>query len=456
MHRVVLAYASDMEGFRRAARGLVAAGVPPAAVIWEVAGSGGLPLADEAGPAGDAAGLRVPRRFVELAEKVICHRDPARFALLHEALCALRGNRALLDDRADPLVHRLETMAKSVGRDIHKMRAFLRFRATDDEDGPHYVAWFEPEHHIVRTNCGFFIRRFASQRWTILTPQESAHWDGRALSILPGAARADAPSEDPVEAIWKTYFASIFNPARLKLKAMQAEMPKKYWANLPEAELIPDLVREAPARVAAMLAGGRATTLARLREEALGCTLCPLHGPATQTVFGEGPADAPLMIVGEQPGDQEDLQGRPFVGPAGQLLDSCLCDAGIDRAQVYVTNAVKHFRFELRGRRRIHQSPSPAEIETCRWWLDQERAIVAPRLVLMLGGSAGRALLGRAVAVTRERGRPLSLPDGTPALLTVHPSYLLRIENPAAAEAERARFVADLRAAQALVGAGRA
>lgn len=454
MERVRLAHPADLDGFRRAARGLVARGVPPAAVLWEVAGDAGLPLGEpEQDGAGEAPPLRVPRRFAELAEKAICHSDPGRFALLHEALLRLQASRGLLEDRADPLIDRLETMAKAVGRDLHKMRAFLRFRETEDEAGPHFVAWFEPAHHILRHNSGFFIRRFASQRWTILTPGESVHWDGAALHVLPGATPADAPDGDPLEGLWTTYYAHVFNPARLKLKAMQAEMPKKYWANLPEAALIPELVREAPARVEAMIAAGRAPTLARLRETAATCTLCPLHGPATQTVFGEGPADARLMIVGEQPGDQEDLQGRPFVGPAGQLLDRCLAEAGIDRARAYVTNAVKHFKFEPRGRRRIHQSPSASEIETCRWWLDQERALVQPRLVLMLGASAARALLDRPVTVGRERGRPLALADGTPAFLTVHPSYLLRIENASAAEAERDRFVADLRAAQALAEA---
>jgi probable DNA metabolism protein len=455
MERVSLAHPADLEGFRAAVRGLVARGVPTQGVAWEVAGVAELPLGEPApDPSADAAPLKVPRRFVDIAEKAICHSDPARFAHLHEALVRLQSHRALLEDRTDSLVDRLETMAKAVGRDLHKMRAFLRFRETEDADGPHFIAWFEPAHHILRHNCGFFIRRFASQRWTILTPAESAHWNGSALCFLPGATPADAPGDDPLEGLWTTYYAHIFNPARVKLKAMQAEMPKKYWANMPEAALIPELLQAAPARVEAMVAAGRAPTLERLRETAATCTLCPLHAPATQTVFGEGPADARLMIVGEQPGDQEDREGRPFVGPAGQLLDQCLAEAGIDRARAYVTNAVKHFKFEPRGRRRIHQSPSAGEIEVCRWWLDQERALVQPRLVLMLGASAGRALLDRPVTVGRERGRPLQLPDGTPAFLTVHPSYLLRIENPSAAQAERGRFVDDLRAAQALAEAG--
>ena len=229
-------------------------------------------------------------------------------------------------------------------------------------------------------------------------------------------------------------------------------MPKKYWRNLPEADLIPELIAMAEARTVDMIAGG---TLAEVRAQSSACRRCPLHGPATQTVFGEGPADARLMIVGEQPGDQEDLAGRPFVGPAGQLLDKALAEAGIDRSRAYVTNAVKHFKYQQRGARRIHESPNAGEIQACRWWLDQERALLKPALVLMLGASAARALLGRAVTVGRERGKPLSLPDGAPAWLTVHPSYLLRIENDANRRAEYQRFVDELRGAAALVQEGR-
>jgi DNA polymerase len=330
------------------------------------------------------------------------------------------------------------------------MRAFLRFREVQEADGPHVIAWFEPDHHVLRLDVGFFIRRFASQRWTILTPERAAHWDGAALHWLPGAAKADAPADDPVEAVWKTWYAAVFNPARLKLKAMQAERPKPYWRSLPEAALTPERVAGAESRMVDMMAGG---TLAELRAQAAACRRCPLHEPATQTVFGEGPADARLMIVGEQPGDQEDLAGRPFVGPAGQLLDRCLAEAGIDRSRAYVTNAVKHFKYELRGRRRIHSSPNAGEIEACRWWLDAERAALKPGLVLMLGASAARAVLGRPVTVGKERGRLLALPDGGAGFLTVHPSYLLRIENGAQQRAEQARFVDDLRSAAQAAGA---
>ncbi len=457
MYRAELAHPADLDGFRHAVRCALALKIAPVEIDWGLAGvEQGLALASPLPQCPDAPAPKVARRFVELAELVICHSDPLRFRLLHQALLRLQAMPRLLEDRSDRLVDRLEMLAKAVSRDRHKMRAFLRFREVQDAQGAHFIAWFEPDHHILRLNCGFFIRRYASQRWTILTPEASAHWDGSALTILPGAMKTDAPDSDPLEAIWKTYYASTFNPARLKVKAMQAEMPRKYWKNLPEAALIPELIGGAEARMTDMIApataegAGTAETLDALKALAAGCQRCPLHAQATQMVFGEGPADARLMIVGEQPGDQEDLAGRPFVGPAGAMLDRALSEAGIDRARAYVTNSVKHFKFQTRGVRRIHESPNPAEIQACRWWLDQERALLKPGLVLMLGASAGRALLGRAVTVGKERGRPLGLPDGAPAFLTVHPSYLLRIENAATARAEYSRFVEDLRVARAL------
>jgi len=196
--------------------------------------------------------------------------------------------------------------------------------------------------------------------------------------------------------------------------------------------------------------GNVATAWQALRDAAAGCTRCPLHAEATQTVFGEGPLDAAMMAVGEQPGDQEDLAGLPFVGPAGQMFDRALGDAKIDRGRVYVTNAVKHFKFEQRGRRRIHARPNAGEIAACRWWIDQERALIRPRVTLMLGATAARALLGRAIAIGRERGRAIDLGEGGIGWVTVHPSYLLRLPDRIAAEEEYARFVEDLKAAWAL------
>lgn len=188
-----------------------------------------------------------------------------------------------------------------------------------------------------------------------------------------------------------------------------------------------------------------------LRDEAKGCTRCPLYKDATQTVFGRGPVDATLMLVGEQPGDQEDLAGEPFVGPAGQMLDRALEAAGIDRARTYVTNAVKHFKFERRGKRRIHSKPNAGEIEACRWWFERETSLIAPQVTMAMGASAARALFGRAMTIGRERGAPRDLPGGGIGWVTVHPSYLLRIPDRAKKDEEFARFVADLKGASALL-----
>ncbi|WP_313808996.1 UdgX family uracil-DNA binding protein [Sphingobium sp.] len=453
MYRARLSGADDFEGWRRAARALALAGVAPADILWESDDGGGdLFAAGEPPPPASGAAFCVPRNFVELAETAILHRDPQRFALLYALLVQVRDQPASLEDRADPLVRRVEGLAKAVRRDLHKMRAFVRFRALADAEGRRFIAWFEPEHHIVRANAGFFVRRFASMRWSILTPEISIHWDGGTLSEGPGATRDDAMADDPVEDIWKGYYAAIFNPARLKVGAMLSEMPRKYWRNLPEAALIPELVAGAQAREAAMIAtppkarsGNAAAAWKALREEAMGCTRCPLYRDTTQTVFGEGPVDAPLMFIGEQPGDQEDLAGRPFVGPAGQLFDHALEEAGIDRTRAYITNAVKHFKHERRGKRRIHQTPDTPEIQACRWWLTQELELIQPRVIVALGATAGRALLGKAVTISRLRGAPIGLENHAQGWITVHPSYLLRMPDEARRAEERARFVRELR-----------
>lgn len=455
MYQVLLSRPDDFGGWRDAARRFALAGVAAQDIDWRVEGEGGSLLAFDPPLLENGGGaFSVPRAFLELAESAILHRDGERFALLYALLIKVRQTPTRMDDQADPLVRRVEMLAKEVRRDMHKMRAFVRFREMQDADGARFVAWFEPDHHIVRANAGFFVRRFASMRWSILTPELSIHWDGERLEESPGASKADTPGGDPVEEIWKSYYAATFNPARLKQRAMLSEMPKKYWRNLPEAALIPDLVAGAQAREAAMIATppkspARASNAiaawTRLREEAMGCTRCPLYRDATQTVFGEGPIDAPLVLVGEQPGDQEDIAGRPFVGPAGQLLDQALEEARIDRASVYVTNAVKHFKHERRGKRRLHQTPDTSEIAACRWWLDQELALVRPRVVVALGATAARAILGKAVTISRTRGAPIPLEHGTEAWVTVHPSFLLRVPDEARKAAERTRFVEDLR-----------
>ncbi len=464
MQSIILSHVVDFTTWRSNARRLALAGIPPEQTIWSVHEARDLfAEPDIAAPA--TGTFSVSRALVDMAETAIQASDPERFALLYALVWrAHRGEKHLLEDVADPLVQRVTRLAQSVRRDSHKMRAFVRFREVTEDDATRYVAWFEPDHYIVEANAPFFVRRFATMTWSILTPYRSAHWDGDTLRLGAGAQPSDVPDDDRLEAYWRAYFASIFNPARLKVSAMTSEMPKKYWRNLPEAAAIPGLIRDARERTATMIetpkvsperaprrapaqeTGDAAGVAPSLSVEAAACQRCELYKHATQTVFGEGPLTARLMLVGEQPGDQEDLAGRPFVGPAGQMLDRALADAGIDRTGVYVTNAVKHFKFEPRGKRRIHATPDRSEIEVCRFWLDQERALVKPVVTILLGASAARAVLGRAVTISRERGRPIALAGGQ-AMVTVHPSYLLRLPDVESKEREYAGLVSDLRAA---------
>lgn len=464
---------TDFDGWRDAARRLSTNEVKPQDIEWHVGGEG-----DELPAPTPGVELRVSREFVERATIVACHSDSERFALLYRLLWRQRSEPHLLRIASDPDVRRFETMEKSVRRDEHKMHAFVRFRKIGDGNDERFVAWFEPDHFILELAAPFFVRRFTGMHWAILTPHGSAEWDRERLAFGSGASKNDAPAADQSEEMWRTYFANIFNPARLKLKAMQSEMPKKYWRNLPEASLIPDLIagadeaaREMIARMPTMPAAHHqaiqarhwpsaeavAETAARsidaLRQQASQCRRCPLWSEATQTVFGEGPDAAELVFVGEQPGDQEDLQGRPFVGPAGKIFDAVLGEAGIDRTAVYVTNAVKHFKFEPRGKRRIHSKPNAGEVQACRWWLAQELTLLKPKLVVALGATAAQSLLEAPVAITRQRGQTIERDDGLAVFLTIHPSYILRLRDPQEAAAERTRFAEDMRAVRAMMAA---
>jgi len=196
------------------------------------------------------------------------------------------------------------------------------------------------------------------------------------------------------------------------------------------------------------------TSLKALRAGEAACTRCPLYKNATQVVPGEGPARAPLMMVGEQPGDKEDRTGKPFVGPAGRVLDEVIAEAGIDRKDVFVTNAVKHFKFEPRGKRRLHKKPNAHEIERCRWWIDLERAIVKPKVTVALGATAVRSLMGRPMTIGKIRGRAMEMPDGGRMIATIHPSYILRIEDDADKKAQYRAFVRDLKACAKAAKAG--
>lgn len=306
MHRANLASPKDFDCWRDVARPLALAGVSPNSIEWSTGPAEAEPFSAPEGQ------LSVPRQFIELARDAIGHDDPERFVLLYALLLRVIADRSAIADRNDPLLRRVETLAREA-----------------------------------------------------------------RMARLTGSSNT--------------------------MTAWEA-----------------------------------------LREEAKVCTRCPLYRNATQTVFGEGPVDARMMLVGEQPGDQEDVQGRPFVGPAGQLLDKALERAGIDRTRVYISNAVKHFKFTPRGGRRIHEKPDGREIQACSWWIEQERALIRPAVIVALGATAAQALLGRVVTISRTRGTPIPLEGGSAAHVTVHPSFLLRVDDPERKKEEYRRFVEDL------------
>jgi DNA polymerase len=456
MHFITLDSETDFDDWRKAARALVQNGVKPSEVTWTVRGHEG----ESFGPPVDVS-LEVPRgtfnvpaKFVELARAAILHRDPARFALLYRLLWRLRGDHDLLDGVTDPDVAQVAAMARAVHHDARRMQASVRFRELGREQKSHFVAWFEPEHHVVELAAPFFASRFADMPWSILTPDVCAHWDGHAVAITPGLSLAEAPSEGRLEETWRRYYASIFNPVRLKV-----EMPKQHRRNLPQPSAVKPLIETTEPSTRAMIADAAtksepsmirrapAAGLAALRTEAADCRACHLYKHATQTVFGEGPQAAQIVLVGEQPGDKEDLAGKPFVGPAGLMLDRALEQAGIDRGTVYITNAVKHFKFVPRGKIRLHQKPNTPEIKACRQWYERELASIKPDLVVAMGATAAQSVFGKITPINKNRGRLLDLGEGAKALVTVHPSYLLRQPDADAKAREYARFVDDLKIA---------
>jgi DNA polymerase len=412
---------------------------------------------------------------MELAEAVVLHRSDERFDLLYRLLVRLAAEPRLLRATEDLDVAKARRFARQVDEAAETMKAAIRFcRVADEEGRGAYVAWFEPAHRVSEHVAAFFARRFARARFSILTPEVCVHWDTRELIFTPGADAADAPAEEGLEAYWRSCCAAVFDPARPSPAGTRREAPRRHWRNLPEARLIPELIARAEAEVEQMARqapsepGVRAVRQAQrasrdaafdgqaptgLEEVAAGvqlCRRCDLWRDATQGVPGAGPVQARLMLVGEQPGDQEDFQGLPFVGPAGGVLDKGLAAAGVPRAETFVTNAVKHFKHELRGKRRLHKTPEAGEVAACRWWLDAERRIVRPRVVVALGATAAVSVFGKPMAIAKMRQHAIQLPDQAQGIVTYHPSYLLRVPDAAAKARAFALFVEDLKFAWSL------
>lgn len=412
MTEIVLAHQVDLKTWRQAARHYALAGTPPEALSWRVAQS-----AEDAQQVFQAASaeqtdpnavLHLPRRLVEWILLGLQASSPERFDALYRLVFrVVQDHLDLTTALDDPDVCAVVGLVEAFKAETERFRLeFARVFAD-----PAQTVWSAtPTAYVVEGNAAYCMARYA-RPWEIRTAYRSMKWDGKALWFGAGGAEVTAEPQGG----WQ-------------------QAGQGMWQDWPRTVLVPDSAEVETT-----------TSLDALAAGAMDCRSCTLWRPAARTVFGEGAATARVMLVGEQPGDQEDQAGRPFVGPAGQVLERALEEAGLSRNSVYVTNAVKHFRFTWRNGRRLHQKPEQESVQACQMWLDAERRLIQPALIVMMGVTAAQSLLHRPVTISRERSRIFPLGEGSQGLVTVHPSYLLRLPSEADKQREYARFVEDLR-----------
>jgi probable DNA metabolism protein len=387
--------------------------------------------------------VRISRKLMDMLQTAACCRAPNRWSFLYLVLWRWqRGEKDVLS-AADPDGAKLHAMVKAVHREEHDMHAYIRFRERREEAGaPRFVAWFEPAHDVLPQVARHFAARMGRVTWMIATPEASVMWDGASLHSTGPLMRGPEDIDDAGEALWLTYYRSIFNPARLNADLMHGHIPSRFWKNLPEGSVVPEMVSQAAngARLVGQdrkvgQRGGATIPIAAEKAQPArdapstldACRRCALWSHATQAVPGVGAPGARIMLVGEQPGDQEDLAGLPFVGPAGQLLDRALAQAAVERRAIYLTNAVKHFKWEPRGKRRMHKTPAQREVDACSYWLDHEVAQVQPKVIVALGSTALKAVTGNPHAALKDvLGQPFQH-QGRWIVVVYHPSYVLRV-----------------------------
>ncbi|AOX19636.1 UdgX family uracil-DNA binding protein [Kozakia baliensis] len=410
MAEIHLAHAADLKGWRAHVRALLADNTAPSTVAWNIQPPPDL-FESNIQPDLPSASidLKISREHAALISAVIQSSDAERFRLLHQFVYDLYCNR--------PSDAALEARLSELHEEAQKATIDLRaqFIAAFEQEENNSLFRLSPACPVLAGQAKQ-LSEIRVEPWMITTPDLSIRWDGNILYY--GAGSLHKPHE-----------------ATYPVKAGQG-----YWAQLPE------LIVSSSEDIL-----GAATSIEVERALAADCRRCALWQPANRTVFGEGAHEAALMFVGEQPGDQEDQLGHPFVGPAGQVFNKALAVANIERRSIYLTNAVKHFKFQRRGARRIHQKPDSAEMRACLPWLQAERRIMKPKVIVMLGVTAATSILQRAVTISRERSRPISLEGGAIGIVTVHPSYLLRLPDADARERETRRFEEDLRLAASLL-----
>jgi DNA polymerase len=467
--------AQSFDEWRAATRELIARRVAPESVEWLSQPDGGdlfsaaAPDADTPAADGMAPVFRLPRQLMELLDGAACFSAADRWAFLYKVVWRWQLGEHDVLSAADPDGARLHSMVKAVRREEHDMHAYVRFRERPEAEGaPRFVAWFEPTHEVLPQVARHFARRMGGVTWMIATPSATVMWDGEELHSGPAVMRSAADVEDAGEAMWLAYYRSIFNPARLNAELLRSHIPSRFWKNLPEGAIVPQMITAAAngeRRTGQAEAIGKrrgATTIPVSAERAQPerddpttldqCRRCDLWKNATQAVAGVGPQKARIMLVGEQPGDQEDLAGLPFVGPAGAMLDKAMAEAGVPRDSIYLTNAVKHFKWELRGKRRLHKTPAQSEISACHLWLEEELARVQPEVIVALGGTALKSVMQKgAVTMKSVMGAPVQH-DGRWVVTVYHPSYVLRAPDEASRRQAYEVIVDGLRQALKLLG----
>jgi probable DNA metabolism protein len=465
--------------WRAVARELLVHDVAPELVTWNQVGVLDADLfsgAPDSAPSVDnvPAGLtpkkpapHIPRALMDMLQSAACCRVPDRWAFLYRVIWRWQHGEHDVQSPADADGARLHAMVKAVRREEHDMHAYIRFRERPIEAGPpQFAAWFEPRHDVLPQVAEHFRNRMGGVTWMIGTPEASVMWDGASLHHTGPLMSSAADLDDAGEALWLTYYRSIFNPARVNAQLMQSHIPSRYWKNLPEGAIVPAMVSNAEL-------GARSTGQAQAVGRKSGSTIpiapadaqperqqpskldecrrCDLWQYATQAVGGAGPKKAQIMLVGEQPGDQEDLAGEAFIGPAGKLLDRVFEAAGLERREIYLTNAVKHFKWEPRGKRRLHKTPAQREVEACHYWLDKELASVKPKVIVALGATALKSVLGSGSAKLGESlGKAIRHEDRW-VVTVYHPSYILRVPDEEAKHQAFQVMVDGLKLAQQLL-----
>jgi uracil-DNA glycosylase len=443
----------DFESWRNEARKYLEADISYEKIQWKSQDE--LSLFEDTPHFPKLVDVSIPRSFLEEAFLMAYYRDDSNWSLLYRIAWRLtHGERHLFEIKVDSDVIEFYKRLHSVTKDHHKMKAFVRFKEFEWEGKTIYVAWHRPDHKIFKLASKFFVNRFPNMDWMIFSEDESMVYIDQELKFGPGCPQNAINIQDDIENLWKTYYGSIFNPARIKIGMMKKEMAVRYWKSMPETALIEDLIADAPRRLkefaehiqpsARDLIDEKMISLEDLKSKIHECKACTICSKATAPVFGEGPEDARIVFVGEQPGDEEDKAQKPFIGPAGQVLNHALKTVNLDRNQIYVTNAVKGFKWNPKYGRREHRSAGSQEIAACKPWLKAELNLIKPEILVCLGRSAAQSVLGKVIKMEDVRGKFFKTSLSEKTIVIPHPSSILRTPDPILKEESLKRFIDEI------------